>query len=229
LTDDQKVKKHFEKSIAEFDLLYTEKKNWIRRFIDKRFRYDNYERYDLTLKECKDISGKRLLDIGCGAGRYCIDLAKKGAESVVGVDLAETAVQMACSLADSNGVSDSCSFISGNFMERQFDHKFHICLAIGVMDYVSNPMPLISKMRQVTTDKLIMSFPSKSTYRMAIRKSRYWIKNCPLYFYNSDDIKKIMAESEINDYSITKLSGSDNSGDYFVVVRLQTENDFSNH
>jgi len=220
LTDEQKVKKHFEKSIAEFDLLYTEKKSWIRRFIDRKLRYDNYERYDLTLKECENISGKRLLDIGCGAGRYCIDLAKKGAESVVGVDLAGTAIQMACSLAESNGVSDSCSFIKGNFMEYQFDHPFHICLAIGVMDYVSEPVQLMSKMRQVTTEKLIMSFPSKSTYRMAIRKLRYWIKGCPLYFYNSDDIKKIMAKSGINDYSITKLSGSDNSGDYFVVARL---------
>jgi 2-polyprenyl-3-methyl-5-hydroxy-6-metoxy-1,4-benzoquinol methylase len=220
LTDDQKVKEHFERSIAEFDLLYTEKKNWIRRFIDKRFRYDNYERYDLTLKECADIGGKKILDIGCGAGRYCIDLAKKGAESVVGVDLAETAIQMACSLADSNGMSDSCSFVKGNFMEYQFEHSFHICLAIGVMDYVSDPVPLIAKMSQMTTEKLIMSFPSKSTYRMVIRKLRYWIKGCPLYFYNSDDIKKIMAESEINNYSITKLSGSDNSGDYFLVIRL---------
>ncbi|MGB9594873.1 MAG: class I SAM-dependent methyltransferase, partial [Candidatus Poribacteria bacterium] len=168
MTDEIKVKKHFEKSIAEFDLLYTEKKSCIRRFIDRRFRYDNYERYNLTLKECENIKGKRVLDIGCGSGRYCIDLAKIGAEKVVGVDFADTAIKMACSLADDNNVSESCSFILGDFMDCSFDQPFDVSLAIGVMDYVSDPVPLISKMCQVTTEKLIMSFPSKSTYRMAI-------------------------------------------------------------
>jgi len=105
-------------------------------------------------------------------------------------------------------------------VKKHFEHSFNISLAIGVMDYVSDPVPLISRMRQVTTEKLIMTFPSKSTYRMAIRKTRYWIRGCPLYFYDSDDIERIMAKAEVDDYSITKLSGSDNSGDYFVVVRL---------
>lgn len=220
MTDENKVKNHFERSIAEFDLLYTEKKSSIRRFIDRRFRYDNYERYNLTLKECENIRGKRVLDIGCGSGRYCIDLAKMGAEKVVGVDLADTAIKMACSLADDNSVSESCSFVLGDFMDCSFEQPFSVSLAIGVMDYVSDPVPLISKMRQVTTEKLIMTFPSKSTYRMAIRKIRYWIRGCPLYFYNADDIKRIMKNAGIENYSITKLSGSDNSGDYFVVVKL---------
>lgn len=220
MTVEKKVKRHFESSIADFDLLYTEKKNPIRRFIDRRFRYDNYERYYLTLKECENIKGKAVLDIGCGSGRYCIDLAKMGAEKVVGIDFADTAVKMACSLADDNKVSDTCSFVLGNFMDHSFDQQFNISLAIGVMDYLSDPVPLISKMRQITTEKMIMSFPSKSTYRMAIRKIRYWIRGCPVYFYDADDIKAIMAKLSIKDYSIKKLSGSDNSGDYFVVVRL---------
>ncbi len=220
MTDEEKVKRHFERTIVDFDLLYKEKKSFIRRFIDRRFRYDNYERYDLTLKECENVRGKSVLDIGCGSGRYCVDLAKMGAEKVVGIDLADSAIKMACSLADDNKVSETCSFVLGNFIDCSFDHKFNISLAIGVMDYVSDPVALISKMRQVTTEKMIMSFPSKSTYRMIIRKIRYWIRGCPLYFYNADDIKRIMAKVGIGDYSITKLSGSDNSGDHFVVVRL---------
>lgn len=220
MTDEQKVKKHFEKSIADFDLIYVDEKSWFRKFLDKRLRYDNYERYELTLQECADINGKRVLDIGCGSGRYSVDLAKLGAGCVIGIDFAQSAVDIASKLAKNDGVSDSCSFISADFKDCKFDDPFHICLAIGVMDYVSDPVDLISKMRETTTEKLIMSFPSKSTYRMAIRKTRYWLRGCPLFFYNRDDIQRILAKVGIQDYTIKKLSGGDNSGDFFVVARL---------
>ena len=216
---DEKVKKHFEKAIADFDLLYVDEKGWFRKFLDRHFRYDNYQRYELTLQECSDIRGKRVLDIGCGSGRYCVKLAKLGAGCVVGVDFAQSAVDIASRLAENDGVSKVCSFTSADFMDCKFDVPFHISLAIGVMDYVSDPAVLISKMRDITTEKLIMTFPSKSTYRMAIRKTRYWLKGCPLYLYNKDDIQRIMAESGIQSYTIRKLGGSDNSGDYFVVVK----------
>jgi len=223
LTNEQKVKQHFEKSIESFDLLYTEHKSWLRRFIDKKLRYDNYERYELTLKECANIKEKKVLDIGCGSGRYCIDMAKLGAKSVVGIDLAEKSIEMACKFANDSGLSETCSFISANFIDHKFDELFNISLAIGVMDYVSDPVSLISKMIDVTTEKLIMSFPSKSTYRMAIRKIRYRLRGCPLYFYNKSDIEKILSKCNVKDYSIKKLSGSDNSGDYFVVVNLNKD------
>ena len=220
MTDEQKVKKHFEKSISDFDLLYVDEKSWFRKFLDRRLRYDNYERYELTLQECENIHGKRILDIGCGSGRYCIDLAKLGADQVVGIDLAQNAIDIAHKLAENDGVANVCSFIPADFKDYTFDMPFHISLAIGVMDYVSDPVELISKMQNITTEKLIMTFPSKSTYRMAIRKTRYWLKGCPLFFYEREDIKHILKESKIQDFTIKKLSGCDNSGDFYVIVRL---------
>jgi 2-polyprenyl-3-methyl-5-hydroxy-6-metoxy-1,4-benzoquinol methylase len=217
---DEKVKKHFEKAIADFDLLYVDEKGWFRKFLDKRLRYDNYERYELTLQECADIRDKRVLDIGCGSGRYCVELAKLEAGCVVGIDLAQSAVDIASRLAENDGVSKVCSFVSADFRDCKFESPFHISLAIGVMDYVSDPPALISKMREITMEKLIMTFPSKSTYRMAIRKTRYWLKGCPLFFYNREDIQRIFAKVGIQGYTIKKLSGSDNSGDFFVVARL---------
>ncbi len=220
MTNEQKVKDHFEKAIADFDLLYVDGKSWFRKFLDRRFRYDNYERYELTLQECADIGGKRVLDIGCGSGRYSIDLAKLGAGCVVGIDLAQSAIDIASRLAKNGGVSDVCSFITADFKDCSFIEPFHVSLAVGVMDYTPNPVELISKMRNITAEKLIITFPSKSTYRMAIRKTRYWLKGCPLFFYNKDDIQGILAKVGIQNYTIKKLSGCDNSGDFFVVSRL---------
>ncbi len=41
------------------------------------------------LEACGDVSGLRILDCGCGEGRFCRMLAEGGAEYVLGVDLCE--------------------------------------------------------------------------------------------------------------------------------------------
>lgn len=221
MTDSERVKQNFQKSASDFDLIYIEEKSNFRRCLDRHFRQDMYERYELTFQECMDIRGKGILDIGCGSGRYCIELAKAGAARVLGLDFAENALSIASKLAENNGLSDVCSFLCADFTEHEFDEQFHFCLAIGLFDYIADPVPMISKMRDVTLEKIIMTFPSKSTYRMAIRKTRYWLKRCPLFLYGRKQIEAILERSQLSDYTIRKLSGTDNSGDFFVVANLQ--------
>lgn len=220
MTDEERVKLHFQESASDFDLIYSREKSGLRKFLDRRFRQDMYERYQLTLQECMDVRGKRVLDVGCGSGRYCIGLAKAGAVQVLGIDFSENALKIASELAESNGLSGVCSFLCADFTEHEFDDRFHFCLAVGLFDYITDPVPVISKIRDVTLEKIIMTFPSKSTYRMAIRKARYWLKRCPLFLYDRRDVESVLSRSRIPDYTIRKLSGTDNSGDFFVVARL---------
>lgn len=42
-----------------------------------------------------EISGKNVLDIGCGAGGNCLDFANRGANSVTGIDLSEKMLGLA--------------------------------------------------------------------------------------------------------------------------------------
>ena len=213
----QKVKKYFNISADDFDLIYTTQKGRLRKFLDSYLRRDVYERYDLTLKECHDIANKNILDVGCGSGRYCVELAKHQPAKVVGIDIAENMLQLARELAQKNKVEDICEFLCVDFMEHRFEEKFHISLGIGLFDYIEDPVTFIQKMRDITLEKLILTFPSKSTYRMLIRKIRYKLKNCPLYLYNQKDVEKILAKVGLSDFSILKLNGTDNCGDFFVV------------
>jgi len=147
-------------------------------------------------------------------------LAKAGPAEVLGIDLSENALKIASKLAERNGLSHVCSFRCADFAEYRPDTRFHICLAVGLFDYIADPVPLLSKMRDAALEKIIMTFPSKSTYRMVIRKARYWLKRCPLFLYDKSQIESILAGSHITNYTIRKLSGADNSGDFFVVARL---------
>ena len=37
-----------------------------------------------------DISGKTVLDLGCGFGYNCLDFVKRGASRVIGIDISKT-------------------------------------------------------------------------------------------------------------------------------------------
>lgn len=47
------------------------------------------------LDACEDVTGKRVLDSGCGEGRFCRMLAARGAAYVLGIDLCEPMIAAA--------------------------------------------------------------------------------------------------------------------------------------
>ena len=85
-----------------------------------------------------DVSGKHVLDIGCGEGRFCRLLAGMGAE-VTGVDLTEGLVEAA--RAQSNGVGN---FIVGNAEDLEeidcdsFDLAVSYIVMVDIFDYESS-------------------------------------------------------------------------------------------
>ena len=42
-----------------------------------------------------DLTGKTVLDLGCGDGKHCVDFIARGAKSVVGIDISEKMLQIA--------------------------------------------------------------------------------------------------------------------------------------
>ena len=214
------VREYFSRAANDFDAIY-EGKGSFRQWVDRHFRRDMYERYRLTFETCGNVSGKTILDIGCGSGRYSIEFAKRGASKVVGLDLASNMVKLADQYAEKDGLKDRCRFIGGDFLEINLNRNFDIALAIGVFDYISRPQPFLEKMRSMAKEWLIMSFPSKSPLRTPIRKARYWWKRCPVYFYDRRVIETLVAG--LGRYQILKIPGQ--GMDYFVSIQLcQTSN-----
>jgi len=52
-----------------------------------------------------DLSGKRVIDLGCGYGWFCRSAREAGAAEVLGVDLSEKMLARARELTDDNGIS----------------------------------------------------------------------------------------------------------------------------
>ena len=53
---------------------------------------------------------------------------------------------------------------------------FDACTGNGFFDYVEDPVPIITRMRELTKGNLIMSFPKAVEWRVPVRRIRFWLK-----------------------------------------------------
>lgn len=204
--DTANVQEHFHKTAKEFDSIYTGEKSTIGKLLDRWLRWDMYERYRMTMDECQNIEGKRVLDIGTGTGRFLFPLVAKNPEKLVGIDFAPAMIELAHSIARKQGFEKRVEFIVDDFQTYKFDELFHISIAIGLFDYFSNALPVMEKIRQVTSEKAVMTFPNRRTFRALIRKVRLKVRGCPVYFYTLEDIDRLIQKSGFRGHR-TRLIG----------------------
>ena len=90
---------------------------------------------DAGIAALGDISGKRILDIGCGAGTTSIAMAKAGA-TVVGVDISEDLL----SEARVRDTGDLCTFLLCDAATADFDEPFDLIFSRFGMMFFDDPV-----------------------------------------------------------------------------------------
>ncbi|HTG86238.1 MAG TPA: class I SAM-dependent methyltransferase [Pyrinomonadaceae bacterium] len=188
-----------------FQSIYTHRKSKFFNTLDQIFRKDMYERYQFTIANCEPIKGRTFLDVGCGNALYSLELARKGAAKVVGIDISEVMIGLCKKSSDAENLSDRCTFIQTDLLEYNPETKFDVSFGIGLFDYISNPLPVMKRMREVSTDKAIMAFPRLWTWRAPVRKVRLTIKGCDVYFYSAARISQLMKEAGFSRHTMTKV------------------------
>src|SRR5678809_1402411 len=147
-----------------FSRIYSHRKSRLSNMLDNVFRKDMYERYVFTIKHCEPIKDRTFLDVGCGNGLYSLELARKGARRVLGIDIAEVMVGLCKEASRKENLDGVCEF-------QQTD----------LFEYISDPLPVLKKMREMSTDKVILAFPRLWTWRAPVRKARLNARGCDVY------------------------------------------------
>lgn len=212
---EEKVREHFHDDAARFDAIYGKKKRWFHAFIDNYWRGVVQKRLELNVEKLQPLDGKKILDVGCGSGRFCIAFAQNGAGHVVGIDFAKAMIEIAGKLAAETSVADRCEFITGSFPEAvpADAAPFDACTGNGFFDYIENPVPIITRMSELTKGKLIMSFPKAVEWRVPVRLVRFWLKGTPLFLYTESQVRDILTQSGVTNYEFIYLDR-----DYLVVA-----------
>jgi SAM-dependent methyltransferase len=215
-SEDARTRDYFTRSAVPFDALYSEDQmSPAARWINRTFRRDIYERFVRTMDHVARNSLVSALDVGCGSGRYAQGLAERGVRRYVGIDFSPTMIELAGRNAPAlaeTGVD--AEFICGDFTEFQTDERFDVVIGMGLFDYVSDPIAMLASMRAVSIHSVVASFPSISVYRTPVRKARYMVKRCPVYFYRRSAFPRLAAGAGFRSFDVMKIKGS--GMDYFV-------------
>ncbi len=94
--------------------------------------------------------GMRVLDIGCGVGRWSRLLASRGA-LVTGVDISPTMIAQARRRAVNQGVGARCDFEIGDITTLEVKGEFDLVLGVTVLQHILDPVALRSALRRVAT------------------------------------------------------------------------------
>jgi SAM-dependent methyltransferase len=86
----------------------------------------------------KVSTGTRVLDVGCGVGRWSRLLAARGA-LVTGVDLSPTMIAQARRRAALDGVAERCRFEVGDLSTLAVGGKFDMVLGVTVLQHILDP------------------------------------------------------------------------------------------
>ena len=214
---EEKVRIHFDDDAERFDAIYRDKKGMVAGFIDNYWRGVVQRRLELNVEKLKPFAGKKILDVGCGSGRFCLEFAKEGATKVIGVDFAKLMIDIAEELAKEQNVADICEFRVGAFPEivDEQEAPFDASTANGFFDYIAEPVPIIEAMRKLTKGTMIMSFPKAVEWRVPLRRVRFWMKGTPLFLYKEKQVKEILKQAGVEKYEWINLDR-----DYLIIAEV---------
>ena len=188
-----------------FQRIYTHRKSKLSNVLDSVFRKDMYDRYVFTIKHCEPIPDRTFLDVGCGNGLYSLELARKGARKVLGIDISEVMIGLCKDASAREQLEDRCLFEQTDLLAYEGKTNFDVSFGIGLFDYISNPLPVLTKMRELTTDKAILAFPRYWTWRAPIRKVRLNARGCDVFFYTTSRIKELMDQAGFKRHEVHKV------------------------
>jgi SAM-dependent methyltransferase len=196
---------YWDRTSRKFDSIYSHDKSRLANWLDGIFRWDMYERFDYTMKRSEPIEGRSFLDVGCGTGRYALELADKGARKVVGLDIADEMVKTCEDRARAVGLANRTLFVRTDLLQFRPETRFDIAIGIGLFDYVRNPLPVLTKMRESASDRAILSFPRAGTWRAFVRRIRLGLLGCDVYFYSEQRIRGLLDQAGFKRYDAVKI------------------------
>ena len=111
------------------------------------YRFDKLH-YLPQLVDFASFKDQRLLEVGCGIGTDLVRFAKGGAR-VTGVDLAQTAIDLARKNFELNGVAPEELRVADGEALPYHDASFDVVYAHGVIQYTADPARLIRECHRV--------------------------------------------------------------------------------
>lgn len=138
------------------------------------------------IRFCRRFAGKRILDLGCATGDYCLELGKLGYECT-GTDINEVYV----AAARKKGVN---AVVSGEKLPFE-DNSFDTVIMFEVLEHVQDPGRVLREARRVSAGKVLITVPDCGS-RTALSDCKlvceHFMELDHVNFFTESDLKTLL-------------------------------------
>ncbi|MCS6875036.1 MAG: methyltransferase domain-containing protein [Pyrinomonadaceae bacterium] len=119
-----------------------------------------------------ELTGKWILDVGCGVGRF-LDVISKSKAEVAGVDISSAIDAAKANLED----RDNVHFVQASIYDLRFrEETFDFCYCIGIIQYTPDPpkaLSLVAKTMKKEGKIAVTTYERKPWTKLY---SKYWLR-----------------------------------------------------
>lgn len=109
----------------------------------------------------EDLSGKRILDAGCGTGAFAVEAARRGAQ-VVAIDLSPTLVNLARERIPQD-VAHLVEFHSGDMLDPALGHFDHVVAMDSIIHYqTEDAVHALAQLAERTSESIVFTFAPRT-------------------------------------------------------------------
>lgn len=194
---------HWSRRAEEWDRLYDDTV-WLNRIIRRPLRL----RHEAVLNAVRSLDGPSVCDVGCGTGRQLAAAIGEGASRGVGIDLSAEMARLAATRWERLGIRDRLTIQVGDALHWEPDQTFDVVWALGVFDYVADPVPLLHKMASLSRGVILATFRRIWAFRSPLRKLAYHLRGQPIYLYTRSQVRHACETAGLKDVSVERLDGT---------------------
>jgi tRNA (mo5U34)-methyltransferase len=131
----------------------------------------------------KDLTGKSVLDIGCNAGFYSIEMKRRGAARVLGIDSDERYLRQARFASDTLGFADIEYRKLDVYDVGAVGERFDLVIFMGVLYHLRHPLLALDLIREhVAGDMLLFQSMQRGSNRVLQIEPDYPFKETDIFF-----------------------------------------------
>jgi 2-polyprenyl-6-hydroxyphenyl methylase/3-demethylubiquinone-9 3-methyltransferase len=147
-----------------------------------------------------ELTGKKVLDVGCGGGILTESMAKVGALAK-GIDLSEKALKVADLHSLETGIQVQYEYISAENLANKEAGQYDVVTCMEMLEHVPDPLSIIQACTQLVKPggKVFFSTLNRNpkSYLLAIIGAEYILQMLPK---GTHDYKKFIKPSELSKY-----------------------------
>jgi 2-polyprenyl-6-hydroxyphenyl methylase/3-demethylubiquinone-9 3-methyltransferase len=152
------------------------------------------------IQEHVSITGKKVLDVGCGGGILAESMAAAGAQAK-GIDLSEKALKVADLHSLETGVKVEYEYISAENLAQKEAGQYDVVTCMEMLEHVPDPLSIIKSCAALVKPggKVFFSTLNRNpkSYLFAIIGAEYLLRILPK---GTHDYKKFIKPSELNEF-----------------------------